>query len=201
MLELIPLAAGSGSRETWGQRPWPSAWPRRCRACNRVFFSCRSNPNDPSTSSGEAPPFSTSTSNLKVVEAQGQGLRDVQQACELMPAADGGMQPLTARHGKSGEGRRTMLPLEEVRRLHPSTVPRAMDGSVCHKRRREHIPMPPWNGAGNGCFRLDPSLIQKASVWAVLASGLVAPATCHAFATLVPLTCWNAGTTSAQFMG
>jgi len=115
---------------------------------------------------------------------------------------------ITVRHGKGGKDRRTMLPsrvgekleahLQEVRRLHRQDLaegygrvrlPHALGRKYPHapvewawqwvfpQQHRWHNP----NTGEQGRHHLDPSLIQKAVRRAVLASGIITPATSHTF--------------------
>jgi integron integrase len=115
---------------------------------------------------------------------------------------------ITVRNGKGGKDRRTMLPsriggtlqghLEEVRTLHRKDLAEGY-GRVhlphALGRKYPHAPIE-WGwqwvfpqhhrwchpGTGEqGRHHLDPSLIQKAVRRAVLASGIITPATCHTF--------------------
>lgn len=115
---------------------------------------------------------------------------------------------ITVRHGKGGKDRRTMLPagvgeklrphLEEVRRLHRQDLAEGY-GRVrlphALGRKYPHAPVEwgwqwvfpqqhRWRHAETGeqgRHHLDPSVVQKAVRRAVLASGIVTPATCHTF--------------------
>ena len=115
---------------------------------------------------------------------------------------------ITVRDGKGGKDRRTMLPsrlveglkahLEAVRRLHRQDLaegygkvqlPHALD------RKYPHAPVEwgwqwvfpqqhRWRNSETGeqgRHHLDPTVIQKAVRRAVLASGIITPATCHTF--------------------
>jgi integron integrase len=115
---------------------------------------------------------------------------------------------ITVRDGKGGKDRRTMLPsrlveglkahLEAVRRLHLQDLaegygkvqlPHALD------RKYPHAPVEwgwqwvfpqqhRWRNSETGeqgRHHLDPTVIQKAVRRAVLASGIITPATCHTF--------------------
>jgi integron integrase len=115
---------------------------------------------------------------------------------------------ITVRHGKGGKDRRTMLPcrvgekleahLQEVRRLHRQDLaegygrvrlPHALGRKYPHapvewgwqwvfpQHHRWHNP----NTGEQGRHHLDPSVIQKAVQRAVLASGIITPATSHTF--------------------
>lgn len=115
---------------------------------------------------------------------------------------------ITERHGKGGKDRRTMLPcrvgekleahLQEVRRLHRQDLaegygrvrlPHALGRKYPHapvewgwqwvfpQHHRWHNP----NTGEQGRHHLDPSVIQKAVRRAVLASGIITPATSHTF--------------------
>jgi integron integrase len=115
---------------------------------------------------------------------------------------------ITVRDGKGGKDRRTMLParvaeklqahLQEVRRLHRQDL---ADGygkvRLPHAlgRKYPHAPVAwgwqwvfpqqhRWHDTQTGeqgRHHLDPSVIQKAVRRAVLASGIITPATCHTF--------------------
>jgi integron integrase len=115
---------------------------------------------------------------------------------------------ITVRDGKGGKDRRTMLParvaeklqahLQEVRRLHRQDL---ADGygrvRLPHAlgRKYPHAPVAwgwqwvfpqqhHWHDTQTGeqgRHHLDPSVIQKAVRRAVLASGIITPATCHTF--------------------
>ena len=115
---------------------------------------------------------------------------------------------ITVRHGKGGKDRRTMLParvgekleahLQKVRRLHRQDLaegygrvrlPHALGRKYPHapvewgwqwvfpQQHRWHDP----NTGEQGRHHLDPSVIQKAVRRAVLASGIITPATSHTF--------------------
>ena len=115
---------------------------------------------------------------------------------------------ITVRDGKGGKDRRTMLParvaeklqahLQEVQRLHRQDL---ADGygrvRLPHALRRKYPHAPVewgwqwvfpqqhrWHDTQTGeqgRHHLDPSVIQKAVRRAVLASGIITPATCHTF--------------------
>jgi integron integrase len=115
---------------------------------------------------------------------------------------------ITVRHGKGGKDRRTMLPagvgeklrphLEEVRRLHHQDLAEGY-GRVrlphALGRKYPHAPVEwgwqwlfpqqhRWRNAETGeqgRHHLDPSVVQKAVLRAVLTSANVTPATCHTF--------------------
>lgn len=115
---------------------------------------------------------------------------------------------ITVRHGKGGKDRRTMLParvgekiqshLEEVHRLHRQDLAEGY-GRVrlphALGRKYPHAPVEwgwQWvfpqhhrwqnpNTGEQGRHHLDPSVIQKAVRRAVLASGIITPATSHTF--------------------
>jgi integron integrase len=115
---------------------------------------------------------------------------------------------ITVRNGKGGKDRRTMLPsriggtlqghLEEVRTLHRKDLaegygrvhlPHALGRKYPHAPiewgwqwvfPQHHRWCHPETGE-QGRHHLDPSLIQKAVRRAVLASGIITPATCHTF--------------------
>ena len=115
---------------------------------------------------------------------------------------------ITVRHGKGGKDRRTMLPagvgeklrphLEEVRRLHRQDLAEGYGRvRLPHALGRKYPNAPVewgwqwvfpqqhrWNNAETGeqgRHHLDPSVVQKAVRRAVLASGIITPATCHTF--------------------
>ncbi len=96
---------------------------------------------------------------------------------------------------RDGKDRRTMLParvaeklqahLQEVRRLHRQDL---ADGygrvRLPHAPGRMHHHAPVewgWQWVVQGRHHLDPGVIQKAVRRAVLASGIITPATCHTF--------------------
>ena len=115
---------------------------------------------------------------------------------------------ITVRHGKGGKDRRTMLPagvgeklrphLEKVRRLHRQDLAEGY-GRVrlphALGRKYPHAPVEwgwqwlfpqqhRWRNAETGeqgRHHLDPSVVQKAVLRAVLTSANVTPATCHTF--------------------
>ena len=115
---------------------------------------------------------------------------------------------ITVRHGKGGKDRRTMLPagvgeklrphLAEVRRLHRQDLAEGYGRvRLPHALGRKYPNAPVewgwqwvfpqqhrWNNAETGeqgRHHLDPSVVQKAVRRAVLASGIITPATCHTF--------------------
>jgi integrase len=115
---------------------------------------------------------------------------------------------ITVRHGKGGKDRRTMLPagvgeklrphLEEVRRLHRQDLAEGYGRvRLPHALGRKYPNAPVewgwqwvfpqqhrWRSAETGeqgRHHLDPSVVQKAVRRAVLASGILTPATCHTF--------------------
>ena len=99
------------------------------------------------------------------------------------------------RQGKGGKDRRTLLPatvgeklrvhLEGVRGMHRHDLAEGYGRVKLPSALARKYPLAPveW-----GWHHLDPSLIQKAVRRAVLASGIVTPATC-----------WSGGKTSARF--
>ncbi|MBM5818414.1 MAG: integron integrase, partial [Cyanobacteria bacterium K_Offshore_surface_m2_239] len=138
----------------------------------------------------------------------GGGLRLMEALRLRVHDVDFQRRQITVRQGKGGKDRRTMLPstvgeklrahLVEVRRLHRQDLAEGYGRvRLPHALARKYPSAPVewgwqwvfpqhhrWHNAETGeqgRHHLDPTLIQKAVRRAVLASGIVTPATCHTF--------------------